>query len=43
LQQSPAKTTQPEVQVTLVPMGAAGIRISAFPTVSTAEDAVEWE
>ena len=43
LQQSPAKTTQPEVQVTLVPMGAARIRISAFPTVSTANDAVEWE
>jgi hypothetical protein len=43
LQQSPAKATRPLEQVTLVPMGAARIRISAFPTVSTAEDAVEWE
>ncbi|HWA82094.1 MAG TPA: beta-L-arabinofuranosidase domain-containing protein, partial [Fimbriimonadaceae bacterium] len=34
LQQSPALSTQPVQTVTLVPMGAARIRISAFPTVT---------
>ena len=35
LQPSPAYSTQAEETVTLVPMGAARLRISAFPTVST--------
>ncbi len=43
IQQSPVGTGQPVENVTLVPMGAQRIRISAFPTVSTAEDAYEWE
>jgi hypothetical protein len=42
LQASPAKSTQPVERITLVPMGAARLRISAFPTVSTAADAHEW-
>ena len=34
LQPSPAKSVQPMETVTLIPMGAARLRISAFPTVS---------
>ncbi|MCF8335464.1 MAG: glycoside hydrolase family 127 protein [Bacteroidales bacterium] len=43
IQESPTYTTQPVETVTLVPMGAQRIRISAFPTVSTGEDAHKWE
>jgi hypothetical protein len=42
LQPSPARTSAPVETVTLVPMGAARLRISAFPTVSTSPDAHEW-
>jgi hypothetical protein len=35
LQASPAFTTEPIETVELVPMGAARLRISAFPTVTT--------
>jgi hypothetical protein len=35
LQDSPALTTEPVETVELVPMGAARLRISAFPTVTT--------
>jgi len=35
LQASPALTTEPVETVELVPMGAARLRISAFPTVTT--------
>ena len=35
LQSSPTYSTQAEETVTLVPMGAARLRLSAFPTVST--------
>ncbi|MFQ6131345.1 MAG: beta-L-arabinofuranosidase domain-containing protein [Armatimonadota bacterium] len=42
LQMSPAKSTEPIETVTLIPMGCARLRISAFPTVSTAPDAHEW-
>lgn len=34
LQQSPAKTQEPVECVTLIPMGAARLRISVFPTVA---------
>jgi hypothetical protein len=43
LQSSPAYSTQAEETVTLVPMGAARLRISAFPTVSTnSAAATQW-
>ncbi|MCX5676781.1 MAG: glycoside hydrolase family 127 protein [Planctomycetota bacterium] len=42
LQPSPAFTEQPAEKVTLIPMGWAALRISAFPTVSTAADANQW-
>jgi len=38
----PAKSTEPVEKVTLVPMGAARLRVSSFPTVSSAADANEW-
>ncbi len=43
VQQSPARTTEPLETVTLIPMGAARIRISAFPAVSVSEKAYEWD
>ncbi len=42
LQPSPATSDQAIEQVTLIPMGAARLRISCFPTVSTAPSAHEW-
>jgi hypothetical protein len=42
LQQSPAKSSEPVETVTLIPMGAARLRISAFPTVGTGSHANEW-
>ncbi len=43
LQPSPAKTSEPVELVSLIPMGAARLRITAFPTVSDAPDAHPWE
>ena len=43
LQPSPAKTSEPLELVSLIPMGAARLRISAFPTVSDAPEAHAWE
>lgn len=43
LQDSPAYTTEPVEQVRLIPMGAARIRISAFPVASDSADAARWE
>lgn len=42
LQDSPAASDQPVQDVTLIPMGAARLRIAAFPTVSDAPDAHKW-
>jgi hypothetical protein len=42
LQQSPARSGEPEEIITLIPMGAARLRISCFPTVSTNAEAHEW-
>ncbi|MGC8668842.1 MAG: beta-L-arabinofuranosidase domain-containing protein [Chthonomonadales bacterium] len=42
LQQSPVYTTQPLETVTLIPMGCARLRVSAFPTVSNGQDALPW-
>ncbi len=43
LQNSPAFSDQPEQTVTLIPMGAARLRISAFPTVANTPDANVWK
>jgi hypothetical protein len=42
LQQSPAKSSEPEETVTLIPMGAARLRIASFPTIGSGPDAHEW-
>jgi len=39
LQTSPARTNSPLETVTLIPMGWARLRISAFPTVRASPDA----
>ncbi|MBE0542293.1 MAG: glycoside hydrolase family 127 protein [Verrucomicrobia bacterium] len=42
LQQSPAKSTEPVEEITLVPMGAARLRIASFPTIADGSGAHEW-
>jgi len=42
LQASPARTTDPKRQIELIPMGAARLRITVFPTVS-ATGGTKWE
>ena len=42
LQQSPAKAEGPVENLTLIPMGAARLRISEFPVIGSGGDAHEW-
>jgi len=42
LQPSPAFSDQPVQDITLIPMGATRLRISAFPTVSDSPEAHHW-
>src|SRR5690606_32263654 len=42
LQASPAKTSEPVEEVTLIPMGAARLRISAFPNVTDGPEGKVW-
>lgn len=42
LQPSPVKTSTPAEPVTLVPMGAARLRIAAFPVVGDGPSAHQW-
>ena len=43
LQDSPVITSAPEESVELIPMGAARLRISAFPVAAEGENGVRWE
>ena len=43
LQPSPVKSDEPVETVTLIPMGCARLRISAFPTIGTGPDAHKWK
>ena len=43
LQASPVKSDQPAESITLIPMGAARLRISSFPVIGEGEDAIEWK
>ena len=43
LQASPVRSNQPLEEVTLIPMGAARLRITAFPVIGQGKDAQEWE
>ena len=42
LQPSPAKSDEPEETVTLIPMGAARLRIASLPTIGAGPEAHEW-
>ncbi len=42
LQESPAKSDEPIETLTLIPMGAARLRIASFPTIGSGPDAHEW-
>jgi hypothetical protein len=42
LQDSPVKSDQPLETITLIPMGAARLRISSFPVIGQGADAKEW-
>jgi len=42
LQQSPVQSNQPLETITLVPMGCARLRITAFPTIGEGSDAHAW-
>ena len=39
---SPVKSNEPDEQITLVPMGCARLRISAFPQIGDGPDAKAW-
>jgi hypothetical protein len=43
LQDSPVKSDEPTETITLIPMGAARLRISMFPVVGHGSDAVDWK
>jgi hypothetical protein len=43
LQDSPVKSSEPTETVTLIPMGAARLRISTFPVIGEGSDAREWK
>jgi hypothetical protein len=42
LQAGPVRSEEPVETVTLIPMGAARLRISAFPIIGSGKDAHEW-
>lgn len=42
IQQSPVRSAEPTETVTLIPMGAARLRISSFPTIGDGPDAHDW-
>jgi hypothetical protein len=42
LQQCPVKSQEPEETVTLIPMGAARLRIASFPVIGPGPEAHEW-
>jgi hypothetical protein len=43
VQPSPVRSSEPTETVTLIPMGAARLRISAFPWIGEGPDAHEWQ
>jgi hypothetical protein len=42
LEPSPVKSDQPDEKITLIPMGAARLRLSMFPVIGSGPNAHEW-
>ena len=42
LKDSPVRSTEQEETIALIPMGAARLRISAFPVIGQGEEAIDW-
>ncbi|MGO8673988.1 MAG: beta-L-arabinofuranosidase domain-containing protein [Capsulimonadaceae bacterium] len=42
LEPSPVKSNEPLETISLIPMGAARLRITSFPTIGAGPDAAEW-
>jgi hypothetical protein len=42
LQSSPVRSSEPVETITLIPMGAARLRISSFPTIGAGPDVHDW-
>jgi hypothetical protein len=42
LQPSPARSTEPVERIRLIPMGAARLRITAFPVIGRGTDSHAW-
>lgn len=43
LRQGPVKSSQPDEQLTLIPLGCARLRMACLPVIGQGEDAREWE
>jgi hypothetical protein len=43
VQPSPVKSGEPVEEITLIPMGCARLRVTAFPVIGEGPDAVEWK
>jgi hypothetical protein len=43
LQPSPVKSDQPEETLTLIPLGAARLRVASFPVIGEGPDAHDWK
>jgi Beta-L-arabinofuranosidase, GH127 catalytic domain/Beta-L-arabinofuranosidase, GH127 middle domain len=43
LQDSPVRSVEPIEDLTLIPLGAARLRISAFPVLGTGPEATDWQ
>jgi len=43
MQDSPIRSDEPTETVTLIPMGAARLRISAFPCIGAGPEARPWK